>query len=216
MSHLPVLLIVWAAVAACFLALLAYRGQLTRYEEDQLFLTDNHSNEQDEQTEIIRKVNKIKPIVNIFGYAAALMTIGIVGIFTYDAWQHCGSYLSNTFTLPVLDMTKPAMSPLSASTSEYSFAGQAFRRGVGSRPCAESRDVIPATQRTPHPSTEQRNGRGADFPGLHYLYLSKKSGVVRRRRDPPSAPGPVGVEELAARLVDTLVGMRAEVVTLCL
>ncbi|MBN9614456.1 MAG: hypothetical protein BGO25_10030 [Acidobacteriales bacterium 59-55] len=88
MSHLPVLLIVWAAVAACFLALLAYRGQLTRYEEDQLFLTDNHSNEQDEQTEIIRKVNKIKPIVNIFGYAAALMTIGIVGIFTYDAWQH--------------------------------------------------------------------------------------------------------------------------------
>ncbi len=88
MSHLPVLLIVWAAVAACFLALLAYRGQLTRYEEDQLFLTDNHSNEQDEQTEIIRKVNKIKPIVNIFGYAAALMTIGIVGVFTYDAWQH--------------------------------------------------------------------------------------------------------------------------------
>jgi hypothetical protein len=88
MSHLPVLLIVWAAVAACFLALLAYRGQLTRYEEDQLFLADNHSNEQDEQAEIVRKVNKIKPIVNLFGYAAALMTIGIVGIFTYDAWQH--------------------------------------------------------------------------------------------------------------------------------
>ena len=47
-----------------------------------------HSNEQDEQTEIIRKVNKIRPFVNLFGYAAALMTIGIVGIFTYDAWQH--------------------------------------------------------------------------------------------------------------------------------
>lgn len=88
MSHLPVLLIVWAAVAACFLALLAYRGQLTRYEEDQLFLTDTHSNEQDEQTEIVRKVNKIRPLVNIFGYAAALMTISIVGLFTYDAWQH--------------------------------------------------------------------------------------------------------------------------------
>jgi hypothetical protein len=88
MSHLPILLIVWAAIAACFLALLAYRGQLTRYEEDQLFLTDAHSNEQDEQTEIVRKVNKIRPIVNIFGYAAALLTIGIVGLFTYDAWQH--------------------------------------------------------------------------------------------------------------------------------
>jgi len=88
MSHLPVVLIVWAALAACFLALLAYRGQLTRYEEDQLFLSDNHSNEQDEQSEIVRKVNRIRPLVNIFGYAAGLLTIGIVGMFTYDAWQH--------------------------------------------------------------------------------------------------------------------------------
>jgi hypothetical protein len=88
MSHLPVMLIVWAAIAACFLALLAYRGQLTRYEEDQLFLTENESNEQREQSEIVRKVNKIRPFVNLFGYAAALMTIGIVGLFTYDAWQH--------------------------------------------------------------------------------------------------------------------------------
>ena len=80
MSHLPVLLIVWAAVAACFLALLAYRGQLTRYEEDQLFLADNHSNEQDEQAEIVRKVNKIKPIVNLFGYAAALLTVVAAGL----------------------------------------------------------------------------------------------------------------------------------------
>jgi len=88
MSYLPVLLIVWAVVAACFLALLAYRGQLTRYEEDQLFLNDSQTNDRQEQTEIIRKVNKIRPMVNLFGYAAALMTIGIVGLFTYDAWQH--------------------------------------------------------------------------------------------------------------------------------
>ncbi|MEO8736079.1 MAG: hypothetical protein ABI380_06030 [Edaphobacter sp.] len=88
MSHLPVLLIVWAAIAACFLALLAYRGQITRYEEDQLFLTENESNEQREQGEIVRKVQKIRPFVNLLGFAAALMTIGIVGIFTYDAWQH--------------------------------------------------------------------------------------------------------------------------------
>jgi hypothetical protein len=27
-------------------------------------------------------------MVNLFGYAAALATIGIVGLFTYDAWQH--------------------------------------------------------------------------------------------------------------------------------
>ncbi|HWW23570.1 MAG TPA: hypothetical protein VNY78_06670 [Edaphobacter sp.] len=88
MSVIPVMLIVWAVIAACFLALLAYRGQLTRYEEDQLFLNESESNEQREQSEIVRKVNKIQPFVRILGVATAVMTAGIVGIFTYDAWQH--------------------------------------------------------------------------------------------------------------------------------
>jgi hypothetical protein len=88
MGVIPVMLIVWAVVAACFLALLAYRGQLTRYEEDQLFLSESESNEQREQSEIVRKVNKIQPFVRILGVATAAMTAGIVGIFTYDAWQH--------------------------------------------------------------------------------------------------------------------------------
>ena len=88
MGVIPVMLIVWAVVAACFLALLAYRGQLTRYEEDQLFLSETVTHEQQLQTEIVRKVTKIQPFVRVFGVAAAVMTAGIVGIFTYDAWQH--------------------------------------------------------------------------------------------------------------------------------
>jgi hypothetical protein len=88
MSALPVLLIVWAVFSACFLALLAYKGQLTRYEEDQLFLSENATHEQQVQTEIVRKVTQITPFVRVFGVAAAVMTAGIIGIFTYDAWQH--------------------------------------------------------------------------------------------------------------------------------
>ncbi|HSY70280.1 MAG TPA: hypothetical protein VK813_16645 [Edaphobacter sp.] len=88
MDAIPVLLVVWAAIAACFLGLLAYKGQLTRYEEDQLFLTENVTHEQQLQSEIVRKVTKIQPFVRIFGVASAVMTAGIIGIFTYDAWQH--------------------------------------------------------------------------------------------------------------------------------
>jgi hypothetical protein len=88
MSVIPVMLIVWAVIAACFLALLAYRGQLTRYEEDQLFLNETESNEQREQSEIVRKVNRLQPFVRVLGVATAVVTAGIVGIFTYDAWQH--------------------------------------------------------------------------------------------------------------------------------
>jgi hypothetical protein len=88
MEAIPVLLIVWAAILACFLGLLAYKGQLTRYEEDQLFLSEGVSNQQQQQTEIIRKVTKLQPFVRVLGVATAVMTAGIIGIFTYDAWQH--------------------------------------------------------------------------------------------------------------------------------
>ena len=88
MDAIPLLLIIWAAIVACFLGMLAYKGQLTRYEEDQLFLSETVSHEQQLQSEIIRKVNKIQPFVRVFGVASAVMTAGIVGIFTWDAWQH--------------------------------------------------------------------------------------------------------------------------------
>jgi hypothetical protein len=88
MDSIPVLLIIWAAVVACFLGVLAYKGQLTRYEEDQLFLSDIRANDQQLQSEIVRKVTKIQPFVRVLGIASAVMTAGIIGIFTFDAWQH--------------------------------------------------------------------------------------------------------------------------------
>jgi hypothetical protein len=88
MNAIPALLLIWAVIAACFLALLAYKGQLTRYEEDQLFLNETETHDQREQTEIVRKVKKLEPFVRVLGVAAAFMTVCIVSIYTYDAWQH--------------------------------------------------------------------------------------------------------------------------------
>ena len=88
MSIIPTMLVIWAVVTVCFLLLLAYRGQITRYEEDQLFLNGAHSNEEVQQNEIIRKVNRLAPFIRILGGAASLVTLSIVGLFAYDAWQH--------------------------------------------------------------------------------------------------------------------------------
>ena len=82
------MLVIWAVVTVTFLLLLAYRGQITRYEEDQLFLNGSHSNEEMQQTEIARKLNRIGPIIRIIGGAASLVTVSIVGLYMYDAWQH--------------------------------------------------------------------------------------------------------------------------------
>jgi hypothetical protein len=83
----PLLLSVWAALTMCFVGLLVYRGQLTRYEDEQLFLNDNNTHEREMQTTIVRKIEKLQPIVRLVGGAAGLVTACAVGIYVYNAWQ---------------------------------------------------------------------------------------------------------------------------------
>ncbi len=83
----PILLTVWAVLTACFFGLLLYRGQLTRYEEDQIFLSDDVNPHEELQVKIVGKVKKIEPFVRIFGGAATIATVCAVGVYVYDAWQ---------------------------------------------------------------------------------------------------------------------------------
>ncbi|MDP9038137.1 MAG: hypothetical protein M3O02_02540 [Acidobacteriota bacterium] len=69
-----------------FLALLAYNGTITRYEESQLFLADINMNEQQRQTAIVRRVNRTLPFVRVLGWASAVLTVAIISIYTYDSW----------------------------------------------------------------------------------------------------------------------------------
>jgi hypothetical protein len=87
MGAIPAMLVIWAVVTVSFLVLLAYRSQITRYEEDQLFLSGSNNNEEREQHEIVRKVNRIAPLIRIFGGATTIATFSVVGLWLYDAWQ---------------------------------------------------------------------------------------------------------------------------------
>ncbi len=84
-SAVPTLLIIWATLVACFVGLLTYRGQLTRYEDDQLFLAENNPDGERQQYDIVRWVNQVQPFVRLFGGAAGVLTAGIVGIWVADA-----------------------------------------------------------------------------------------------------------------------------------
>jgi hypothetical protein len=86
MNALPVLIVVWAVMTGLFLALLAYNGTITRYEDNQLFLADINANEQQRQTTIVRRVNKTLPFVRVLGTLSALLTVLIIGIYTWDSW----------------------------------------------------------------------------------------------------------------------------------
>ena len=59
---------------------------ITRYEDNQLFLADINANEQQRQTTIVRRVNKTLPYVRALGTASAVLTVLIIGIYTWDSW----------------------------------------------------------------------------------------------------------------------------------
>jgi hypothetical protein len=87
MNALPALVIVWAIFTGLFLALLAYNGTLTRYEENQLFLDDINANEKQQQSTIIRRITQVTPYIRALGTLSAVMAVVIVTIYTFDAWK---------------------------------------------------------------------------------------------------------------------------------
>jgi hypothetical protein len=87
MGYMSILLIVWGVFLACLLGLLAYNATLTRYEEDQLFLSDSNDLEKKHQDEIVAKLHRTQPLVRIFGSLSGLLTLAVAGMYTWDAWQ---------------------------------------------------------------------------------------------------------------------------------
>ena len=87
MNTLPALIIAWAVVTGVFLALLAYNGTITRYEDNQLILADINANEQQRQNVIVRRVNRTLPYVRALGTLSGILTVLIIGIYTWDSWK---------------------------------------------------------------------------------------------------------------------------------
>lgn len=88
MELLRYLVIAWGAVGAALLVLLGYRGTLTRYEEDQIFLSDAVSMESQQQSDIQRKLLAIRPFLVFMVWAIGLLTAGILGVFVKDMLSH--------------------------------------------------------------------------------------------------------------------------------
>jgi hypothetical protein len=52
-------------------------------EDDQLFLDESESHMQLEQMDIMRKVNKLNPLVRGFGASSVVLILVIAGIWVY-------------------------------------------------------------------------------------------------------------------------------------
>ena len=82
MNTLSVMATIWGIFVTAFVGLMVYRGQLTTHETDQLFLSESAlPTAQQENDEIIRRVNFIQPFCTGVGGAAALITVLVFGVW---------------------------------------------------------------------------------------------------------------------------------------
>jgi hypothetical protein len=88
MAMLRILVIAWGAVGAALLVLLGYRGTLTRYEEDQIFLSDSVSVESQQQSDIQRKLLRIRPALVAMVWTISALTLVILAVFVKDMLGH--------------------------------------------------------------------------------------------------------------------------------
>jgi hypothetical protein len=82
MNTLHIAAIIWGICVTAFVGLMVYRGTLTQHETDQLFLSETALPiAQEENEEIIRRVNFIQPFCAGAGGVAALMSVLVFGIW---------------------------------------------------------------------------------------------------------------------------------------
>ncbi len=85
MSMLVVLLIIWGVLTTILIVLLIYRSTLTMHEDEQLFLDESSSHMAQEQHELVKKVDKLNPLIRIFGASSGVLILVIAGIWVYQS-----------------------------------------------------------------------------------------------------------------------------------
>ena len=81
---LMTLFIVWAVITAVLVILLIYRSTLSMHEDDQLFLDEASSSMRIEQEQLQARMQKLAPVVKIFGAASGVLILVIAGM---AIWQ---------------------------------------------------------------------------------------------------------------------------------
>jgi hypothetical protein len=83
MSTMMMLSVVWAVITAALIIVLIYRSTLSMHEDDQLFLDESTANIRAEQEALLRRMNKITPLVRILAAASGVLILALAGMWVY-------------------------------------------------------------------------------------------------------------------------------------
>ena len=84
MTFVPVMWIVWALVVLIVASLMIYRANLTKNEEDQIFLDDSFDHERTAQAAIVARVNKVQRLLRASEILVGLATLFVIGYYVMD------------------------------------------------------------------------------------------------------------------------------------
>jgi multisubunit Na+/H+ antiporter MnhB subunit len=70
--------------AVGLIVLLIYRSTLTMHEDDQLFLDDANSHMQEEQTELLTKVNRLTIPMRVFSIGSGVFLLAFLAMLIYQ------------------------------------------------------------------------------------------------------------------------------------
>ncbi len=85
MSKMAVLLIIWGILTSILIVLLIYRSTLTMHEDEQLFLDESSSHMAEEQRNLVKKVDRLNPLVRIFGASSGVLILVIAAMWIYQS-----------------------------------------------------------------------------------------------------------------------------------
>jgi multisubunit Na+/H+ antiporter MnhB subunit len=84
MTSLEIVGSLFGLFAVGLIVLLIYRSTLTMHEDDQLFLDDANSHMQEEQTELLTKVNRLTLPMRVFSIGSGVFLLAFLALLIYQ------------------------------------------------------------------------------------------------------------------------------------
>lgn len=90
MRFMPIMWIVWSAIAVLMVGLHVYRSSLEKDEEDQLFLDDSFEHERAANAAIVARASKVEPLVAVSHWLLAAASVVVVAYYAWDIMIRLG------------------------------------------------------------------------------------------------------------------------------
>jgi len=86
MEPMSVLLAIWAVLTVALVVVMIYRTVLSMHEDDQLFLDNAEAHLEQEQQQVMARMNRVQPFITVLGTSSGLLMLLMAGLWVWRGW----------------------------------------------------------------------------------------------------------------------------------